>query len=221
MAKKPKLTREQISARAAERRQLKQEIRELTQKVNVNIYEYRQQGKSSKPMEAAIKRMQQFGGKANPIKQPAAEIGYGFNRRRTLEDLRRQKAELERVQNKDVWTPAGMRRMNDYANKSWLSFSKRHPDMTKEDWQTFVDTFGAMNSELKEVFGYIEKRSGVSASDVGNEALVAAYEQGSRDKRTNILLYMQQVVEEHKGEGMSQKDAIMYLKEKLKDDGEL
>lgn len=93
--------------------------------------------------------------------------------------------------------------------------------MTKEDWQTFVDTFGAMNSELKEVFGYIEKRSGVSASDVGNEALVAAYEQGSRDKRTNILLYMQQVVEEHKGEGMSQKDAIMYLKEKLKDDGEL
>ena len=221
MAKKPKLTREQISARAAERRQLKQEIRELTQKVNVNIYEYRQQGKSSKPMEAAIKRMQQFGGKANPVKQPTAEIGYGFNRRRTLEDLRRQKAELERVQNKDVWTPAGMRRMNDYANKSWLSFSKRHPDMTKEDWQTFVDTFGAMNSELKEVFGYIEKRSGVSASDVGNEALVAAYEQGSRDKRTNILLYMQQVVEEHKGEGMSQKDAIMYLKEKLKDDGEL
>ena len=221
MAKKPKLTREQISARAKERRQLKQEIRELTQKVNVNIYEYRQQGKSSKPMEAAIKRMQQFGGKATPIKQPTAEIGYGFNRRRTLEDLRRQKAELERVSNKEVWTPAGMRRMNDYANKSWLSFSKRHPDMTKDDWQTFVDTFGAMNSELKEVFGYIEKRSGVSASDVGNEALVAAYEQGSRDKRTNILLYMQQVVEEHKGEGMSQKDAIMYLKEKLKDDGEL
>ena len=221
MAKKPKLTREQISARAAERRQLKQEIRELTQKVNVNIYEYRQQGKSSKPMEAAIKRMQQFGGKANPVKQPTAEIGYGFNHRRTLEDLRRQKAELERVSNKDIWTPAGMRRMNDYANKSWLSFSKRHPDMTKEDWQTFVDTFGAMNSELKEVFGYIEKKSGVSASDVGNEALVAAYEQGSRDKRTNILLYMQQVVEEHKGEGMSQKDAIMYLKEKLKDDGEL
>lgn len=221
MAKKPKLTREQISARAKERRDLKQQIRELTQKVNINIYEYRQQGKSSKPMEAAIKRMQQFGGKANPIKQPTAEIGYGFNRRRTLEDLRRQKAELERVQNKDVWTPAGMRRMNDYANKSWLSFSKRHPDMTKEDWQTFVDTFGAMNSELKEVFGYIEKRSGVSASDVGNEALVAAYEQGSKDKRTNILLYMQQVVEEHKGEGMSQKDAIMYLKEKLKDDGEL
>lgn len=221
MAKKPKLTREQINARAKERRELKQQIRELTQNVNINIYEYRQQGKSSKPMEAAIKRMQQFGGKANPVKQPTAEIGYGFNRRRTLEDLRRQKAELERVQNKDVWTPAGMRKMNDYANKSWLSFSKRHPDMTKEDWQTFVDTFGAMNSELKEVFGYIEKRSGVSASDVGNEALVAAYEQGSRDKRTDILLYMQQVVEEHKGEGMSQKDAIMYLKEKLKDDGEL
>lgn len=221
MAKKPKLTREQIHARALERKQLKEDIRKLTQAVNINIYEYRQQGKSSKPMEAAIKRMQQFGGKANPISQRGAEVGYGFNKRRTLEDLRRQKAELERVQNKDVWTPAGMRRMNDYANKSWLSFSKKHPDMSKEDWQTFVDTFGAMNSELKEVFGYIEKRSGVSASDVGNEALVSAYEEGSKDKRVNILLYMQQVVDEHRGEGISQKDAILYLKEKLKDDGDL
>lgn len=221
MARKPKMTRAQIQARAQERRQLKEEIRELTQKVNINIYEYRQQGKSSKPMEAAIKRMQQFGGRANPIKQPTAEIGYGFNRRRTLEDLRRQKAELERVQNKDVWTPAGMRKMNDYANKSWLTFSKRHPEMTKEDWQTFVDTFGAMSSELKEIFGYIEKRSGVSASDVGNEALVSAYENADKDKRSNILLYMQQVVEEHKGEGIGQKQAIIYLKEKLKDNGDL
>ena len=216
-----KMTREQIRARAKERRELKQQIRELTQQVNINIYEYRQAGKRSKPMEAAIERMQQFGGKANPVKQPTAEIGYGFNRRRTLEDLRRQRAELERLQNKDVWTPSGIRKMNDYANKSWLTFHKRHPEMDKADWQTFVDTFGAMNSELKEVFGYIEKRSGVSASDVGNEALVSAYEEADKGKRVNILLYMQQVVEEHKGDGMTQKQAINYLKEKLKNDGAL
>lgn len=215
------MTREQIRARAAERKELKKDIRKLTEQVNLNILEYRNRGKSSMPMEKAIERLQQFGGKANPIRQPQAEIGLGFNRRRTMEDLRRQKAELERLENKDIWTPAGIRRMNDYANKSWLTFHKRHPEMDKADWQTFVDTFGAMNSELKEVFGYIEKRSGVSASDVGNEALVSAYEDADKGKRVNILLYMQQVVEEHKGDGMTQKQAINYLKEKLKDDGAL
>ena len=215
-------TRAEIHARAVERAELKKEIRRLTQQVNLNIMEYRQTGKKSKPMEAAIKRMQQFGGKANPIKQPNAEIGYGFKGRRSLEELRRQKAELERVESKDVWTPAGIRKMNDYANKSWLSFQKKHPNMSKADWQTFVDTFGAMSSELKETFGYIEKRSGQSAgSYVGNDALVSAYEEGAKDKRVDIMRYMDEVIREHKGEGMTQTEAINYLKEKLKDDGAL
>lgn len=217
-----KYTREQIHARALERAELKKQIRELTGQVNLNIMEYREKGRKSKPMEAAIKRMQQFGGKANPIKNPGAEIGYGFKGRRTLEELRRQKAELERVASKDVWTPAGIRKMNDYANKSWLSFSKKHPGMSKEDWQTFVDTFGAMSSELKELFGYVEKRSGASAgSYVGNDALVSAYEEGAKEKRVNIMQYMEEVMREHKGEGMTQKEAINYLKEKLKDDAAL
>lgn len=215
-------TRAEIHARAVERAELKKEIRQLTQQVNVNIMEYRERGKQSKPMEAAIKRMQQFGGKANPIKQPNAEIGYGFKGRRSLEELRRQKAELERVVNKDVWTPAGIRKMNDYANKSWLSFSKKHPNMSKADWQTFVDTFGAMSSDLKEMFGYIEKKAGASAgSYVGNHSLVNAYEEAKPEKRVDIIKYMYEVKEEHKGEGMTQTDAINYLKEKLKDDGAL
>lgn len=215
-------TRAEIHARAVERAELKAQIRQLTQQVNVNIMEYRERGKQSKPMEAAIKRMQQFGGKANPIKQPNAEIGYGFKGKRSLEELRRQKAELERVIDKDIWTPAGIRKMNDYANKSWLSFSKKHPNMSKADWQTFADTFGAMSSDLKELFGYIEKKEGTPAgSYVGNHSLVNAYEEASAEKRVNIIKYMHEVKDEHKGEGMTQTEAINYLKEKLKDDGAL
>ncbi len=94
--------------------------------------------------------------------------------------------------------------------------------MSKEDWQTFVDTFGALSSELKELFGYVEKRAGASAgSYVGNDALVSAYEEGAKEKRVNIMQYMEEVMREHKGEGMTQKEAINYLKEKLKDDAAL
>lgn len=217
------MKREEIRARAAEKRQLMEDIRALTQEVNLNIYEYRQEGKSMKPMEEAIKRMQQFGAKANPIKSRGAEIGLGFKRVRSIDDLKRQKAELERVLNKDVWTPSGIRRMNDHANKSWQSFHKRHPQFSKSDWQTFVDTFGSMNSELKEMFGYIEKRAGgySQKSYVGNDALVMAYEDADKNKRVNIIQYMNEVVKEHKGEGMTQTQAINYLKEKLMDDGSL
>ena len=94
--------------------------------------------------------------------------------------------------------------------------------MSKADWQTFVDTFGAMSSELKEVFGYIEKRAGTSAgSYVDNNSLVSAYEEGAKEKRVNIMQYMEDIVREHKSEGMTQKEAINYLKEKLKDDAAL
>lgn len=214
------MTRDEIKARAELRKQLKAEIRELTQQVNLNIYEYRQTGRISKPVEAEIKRLQQFGNKANPIRNRGSEIGLGFKRARSIDDLKRQKAELERVAGRDVWMPSGVRKLNDHANKSWLSFKKRHPEYSKEDWQTFVDTFGAMSSELKEMFGYIEKRSGVEASDsyVGNDALVNAYSEGSAEKRVDIIKYMNEVIREHKNEGMTQKDAINYLKEKLQDD---
>ena len=217
------MTREEIAARKQMREDLKNEIRALTQQVNMNIYEYRQTGKISKPVEAEIQRLQQFGSRANPITGRGAEIGLGFKRARSIDDLKRQKAELERVADRDVWTPSGVRKLNDHANKSWLTFHKRHPEFTKAQWQTFVDTFGAMSSELKEMFGYIEKQSGTESSEsqVGNDALVSAYSEADAGKAVNIIKYMNEVLREHRNEGMTQKQAIDYLKEKLMENDQL
>lgn len=200
-------------------RQLKENISYLTGKVNLNIAEYRQQGKAKKAFEQEIERLQMYGSKASPTRR-AETIGLGFRGKSKIQ-LQRQLAELRRVEDRDVWSPSGARKITAAKNKSWLSFKKNHEDWSKEKWQNFTDTFGHLSDTLKQQFGYEvshgdrQRTRRGNIAGVSNESLIMAYEK-AYSKKVDLIQLMQEVINENKGAGMTQQDAIDKLMLKLK-----
>lgn len=201
-------------------KELKQEIRQLTGEVNLNISEYRASGKKTRAFEQEIKKLQAYGSKASPTRR-AETVGLGF-RGKTKLQLQRQLSELRRVADKDVWTPAGARRITAAKNKSWLAFKKNHEDWTKEKWQTFTDTFGHLTDSLKEKFGYMSKYGDRERTrknnnvGVTNESLLNAFDKAYDDK-LDLTQLMEEVIKENKGKSLNQDKAIEQLMLKIKE----
>ena len=194
---------------------LKEEIRKATQEVNKRFYEAKQGGKSNKQLNKWIARLRYFGSKPSIVgKNRGEEIGLGFRGKKKV-DLERQLSELNRVIEKDIWTPKGRKKEDERHDQAYRTFSEMHPNWSRDKYNDFVQLLGTAPSELLQAFGYerssVHRGSKTAKVKVANESFVEAYSY-AYDKNVDLLSVMLGTYSEIQGMGYGQEQAIDALK---------
>lgn len=194
---------------------LKDEIRRLTEQVNQRFYEAKEAGLFDSRLKKWASRLRYFGSNPSIIgKNRGEEIGLGF-RGKKKRDLERQLAELNRVIDKDIWTPKGRKEDDERHDQAYKTFSEMHPNWSKEKYRDFVQLLGTAPTELLQAFGY-ERTSGHRGSKtakvkVTNESFIEAYSY-AYDNKVDLLSVMLGTYSEIEGMGYGQEEAIDALK---------
>lgn len=194
---------------------LKDEIRRLTQQVNQRFYEAKEAGLFDNRLKKWASRLKYFGSKPSIVgKNRGEEIGLGF-RGKKKKDLEKQLAELNRVIDKDIWTPKGRAEEEKRHHDAYTTFSETHPNWSREKYMDFVNLLGTAPTELLQAFGY-ERSSGHRGSKtakvkVTNESFIEAYSY-AYDKNVDLLSVMLGTYSEIEGMGYGQEEAIDALK---------
>lgn len=209
----------------------KYEIRALTKKANDRFYEYNQVDYMPKQLENWRDRLLTYSGKPNPFKKNET-LGLGFSGKRK-NVLIRQFKELKHFIKTDVFTNEAKDSIAEREKTAYESFKSNNiVDWEYEKWKRMVDTFGNVDQELLNSFGYEDhsshkgsrkanvKRSNLTInnrndkSKVSNSSLVNAYSY-AYDNNLDILSLMNEVSKEMKGIGGDQRDAIDRLWDKI------
>lgn len=194
---------------------LKDEIRRLTQEVNKRFYEAKEAGLFDNRLKKWASRLRYFG--SNPSimgKHRGEEIGLGFKGKKK-KDLERQMSELNRVIEKDIWSPKGRKEEDERHDQAYKTFSEMHPNWTKDKYRDFVQLLGTAPTELLQAFGY-ERSSGHRGSKtakvkITNESFIEAYSY-AYDNNVDLLSVMLGTYSDIEGKGYGQEEAIDALK---------
>lgn len=194
---------------------LKDEIRSLTQQVNDRFYKAKEANLFDNKLKKWAARLKYFGSKPSIIgKNRGEEVGLGF-RGKKKKDLERQLAELNRVINKDIWTPKGREEEDELHDQAYRTFSEMHPNWSRDKYNDFVQLLGTAPTELLQAFGY-ERSSGHKGSKtakvkITNESFIEAYSY-AYDRNVDLLSVMLGTYSEIEGMGYGQEQAIDALK---------
>ena len=206
----------------------KYEIRGLTEKANERFYEYNQVDYMPTQLEKWRDRLLTYSGKPNPLKKKDT-LGLGFSGKRK-NVLVRQFKELKHFMKTDVFSNEAKASLTEREQKAYMEFNKNNVlDWDYEKWNRMVDTFGNIDQELLNSFGYEDhsnhngsRRARLNinnkndTSKVSNSSLVNAYSY-AYDNNVDILTLMNEVNKEMKGTGGDQRDAIDLLFDKIAD----
>ena len=209
----------------------KHEIRSMTEKANERFYEYEQVDYMPTQLEKWRDRLLTYSGKPNPFRTKDT-LGLGFSGKRK-NVLIRQFKELKHFLKNDIFTNEGQQSLSDREKSAYENFKTNNiVDWEYEKWKRMVDTFGNIDQELLNSFGYEDhsnhngskkanvKRSRLNInntndrSSVTNSSLVNAYSY-AYDNNIDILSLMNEVNKEMKGTGGDQRKAIDKLWEKI------
>lgn len=209
----------------------KYEIREMTRQANNRFYEYNQVDYMPAQLERWKDRLLDYSGKPNPFKRKDT-LGLGFSGKRK-NVLKRQYKELKHFLNTDVFSSEGVESLADKERKAYESFTSNNLlDWNYEKWKRMVDTFGNIDQELLNSFGYEDhsnhngskkanvKRNAISVNNqndrgqVTNSSLVNAYSY-AYDNNIDILSLMNEVDKEMYGKGGDPRKAIDLLWDKI------
>lgn len=211
----------------------KYEIRRMTEKANKRFYEYNQVDYLPTQLEKWRDRLLTYSGKPNPMKKDDT-LGLGFSGKRK-NVLVRQFKELKHFLKVDIFTNEGKESLTEREQKAYEEFKANNVvDWEYEKWKRMVDTFGNIDQELLNSFGYEDhsnhngsRKANVKAnklditnsndrSKVSNSSLVNAYSY-AYDNKIDILSLMNEVSKEMKGTGGDQRVAIDKLWDKIAD----
>lgn len=201
-------------------KELKSEIRRLTQEANIRFFEAKEKNIVSPQLEAVKERLIRYGSKPS-VTRRTETIGLGF-RDKTKARLTRQYQELNRMLKYDIWSPKGIEQAEDEKQKAYESFKKYHPDWSKDKWTEFVEMLGNAKGEILNSFGYERSsthsgsRTAKVKSEVSNESLADLYSR-AYDNNVDLMSVMEYVYNKKTaGKGVGQEQALDLLNEELK-----
>lgn len=212
----------------------KYEIREMTRQANHRFETYIESDYMPRQLERWKDRLLAYSGKPNPFKTKDT-LGLGFSGKRK-NVLKRQFKELKHFLKVDVFTNEGVENLADRERKAYESFNENNLlDWNYDKWKRMVDTFGNIDQELLNSFGYEDhsnhngsKKANVKKnhlnvnnrndiSQVTNSSLVNAYSY-AYDNNIDILSLMNQVDKEMYGKGADPRRAIDKLWDKIREE---
>lgn len=189
-------------------RELREEIRYLTNQANLKIFEYRQDVKSgkikeSKVGEILINQLKKSGGSGRLYH--GEEIGKHLTYK-TKNQLQIQLAKLRRFNDREDFTSDYYKKQEEKFNKSYETFNKNHKGNTfsKEDYKQFID----MIQDIKQVLPE-------SIYEEITQTLSDLYKQASDEKRQNFSDIVLDVYNNTKGQGLSTEDLLDRIAERL------
>lgn len=195
---------------------LKKNIRKLTEKMNERIALAYAEGNVPVQIEKIIGRLQKIGSKPSIKNRNRDYIGMGFRGKRK-KDLEMQERELNRYLLNDVWTPEGIRAQSEREQHAYESFlNNQKVDWDYEKWRDFVYFMDNASNEVLNAFSYEKSNTHRGSKSVsGNKFdLVGTFDE-AHDKNVNLARLMEDVYNELP-EGSSQEEAIEMLKERIK-----
>lgn len=211
MDKKIKKTLQQIQSTPVidlTTRELREEIRYLTNKANLKIFEYRQdvargKKKESKTGEILIEQLKKLGGSGRVYR--GEEIGKHLTYK-TKTQLQGQLARLRRFDEKEDFTPSFTKKQEQAFDKAYETFNENHSGykLSKDEYQDFINTINDIRQVLPDG---IYEDTGQTLSDL--------YKQANTDKRENFSDIVLDVYNNTKGQGLSTEDLLDRVAERL------
>lgn len=211
----------------------KHEIRSMTERANKRFYDYDQADYMPTQLAKWRDRLLDYSGKPNPFKRKDT-LGLGFSGKRK-NVLKRQYKELKHFLGTDIFSNEGVENLADRERKAYESFNEKNIlNWDYEKWKRMVDTFGNIDQELLNSFGYEDhsnhngskkanvKKNPLSVNNrndkknVTNSSLVNAYSY-AYDNNIDILSLMNEVDKEMYGKGGDPRKAIDKLWDKIND----
>ena len=210
----------------------KYEIRRMTERANRRFYNYDQVDYMPVQLEKWKDRLLTYSGKPNPFMKKDT-LGLGFSGKRK-NVLKRQYKELKHFLDVDVFSNEGVDNLAEKEKRAYKSFNSRNLlDWDYEKWKRMVDTFGNIDQELLNSFGYEDhsnhngsKKANVKKNplivnnkndknQITNSSLINAFSY-AYDNNVDILSLMNEVDKEMYGKGGDSRKAIDKLWEKIK-----
>lgn len=174
--------------------ELKRLIKKQTAIVNKQIKNVREKGTDISNLESNISKLKTLGARG----RGGNEVGLGF-RGKSKAELVRQLRELEYFSAIGIDTEAGQLEFEEKFQKSYESFRQSY-DINKEDYRELVETFGAVGSEI------VSKYDSFTVAEAYSE----------RGKNINLAKLMKETINEHKNEGLNQKELTDILIDKMR-----
>ena len=211
MAKKIKKTLQQIQSTPVidlTTRELREEIRYLTNQANIKIFEYRQDVasgkiKESKVGEILINQLKKSGGSGRLSR--GEEIGKHLTYK-TKNQLQIQLTKLRRFNDREDFTSDYYKKQEKIFDKSYKTFNENHKGnkLSKDDYKQFID----MVQDIKQVLpeGIYEDTT---------QTLSDLYKQSRPDKKQNFSDIVFEVYNDTKGQGLSTEDLLDSIAERL------
>lgn len=204
----------------------KYEIRHMTEKANERFYQYDQVDFKPPQLENWENRLLAYSGKPNPFKKKDT-LGLGFSGKRKNVIIRQYK-ELKHFLDTDFFTTQGQEFYSEREKDAYEAFKSNNIlDWEYEKWKRMVDTFGNIDQEILNSFGYEDHSShkgsktalvvnNTETDTVSNSSLVNAYSY-AYDNEIDILTLMNEVDKELHGAGADPKKALDLLWDKIRE----
>ena len=199
----------------------KDEIREMTRKVNERFWRARNEGKMTKQLKQEEARLVRYGGKPSIIGENRGEtVGLGFHKKPSVERLKRQYQELKRFLKIDIWSTEGEKQQEDERAKAYNTFKEFHPDWSMDKWSEFVQLLGTAPTDMLQAFNYERTQSHKTSKtariyNTKNEGFVEAFS-FAYDNDVDLFRVMEYTYRDIQGKGFSQEGAIDLLKQNIK-----
>lgn len=186
-------------------KELKTEIRKLTEEVNTRIAEIIHSGeKVDSLFNRAVNRLKKYSGVTRGYK--GGEIGLGLNKNKS--ELESQLQELEAFKRKEWFSSVARKELEGRHKKAYETFVNRYGDVTEEEWEYFATHIDDLKNYLKD-FGY---------EDMGN-SIARIYGEATPLGKQTLGDIVKSVGKSYLGHGMTSEDFIDALVEELEGEG--